>query len=218
MVNLLEWNPENEFSFSPHTIYETIVTTNDQQRPNLAPMGTWFDEKGIQLQPYMSTKTYELISKNKECVVNICWDVRLFAIGALKISIANYQPIYVKSNQLKTQRLSSCNAWFECIVKTIKPSKIPQRAEIKLDIVNFGKRNQFFCPNRADAAILEAIIHSTRISHCRTKAEENELRNLIALNLRLAKRISTAYHHTVTIKAINDKISSEEGATPANRS
>ena len=212
---MIKWNPENEFSFSPLTIYETIVTTADSNTTNFAPMGVWFNKKGIRVKPYTKTKTFELISRNKECVVNISWDVRLFAIGALKLSIEDFQPKFERCNLLKTQRLTGCNAWFECKVDNIIIQN-SQRAEIRLDVIHFEKKNQISCPNRADAAIIEAIIHSTRLPYCRTETEEKKLRNLITLNLQLASRISNAEHHQRTIQAISNKISSKEGTFPAN--
>ncbi|RLF61161.1 MAG: hypothetical protein DRN25_00960 [Thermoplasmata archaeon] len=66
-------------------IYETIITTFSENKPNAAPMGIYFieDDRAI-VKIYKGSKTYENLKKTKKCAINIVYDPILFLVYALK--------------------------------------------------------------------------------------------------------------------------------------
>lgn len=181
-------------------------------------MGAQFKDEEVIIRPFLDTQTFQLLKTNQECVVNICWDVRPFVAGALKCNIEGYDPLFVDSTKVHTKRLSSSIAWLECSVQSIDISNSSDRCRVVLKILHHEKTGQAVCLNRADAAILEATIHSTRLHLCANKEEENELKNRIASYLCLAERISAAPKHRTATAAISRAIGLKEGEIAADRS
>lgn len=212
------WNPQNWLVVSEKAIYEVIVTAQDDQDTNFAPMGIQFENEKAFIRPFLDTRTYQLLAKNRECVVNICWDIRPFVVGALKCEVKGYQPSFANSAKVQAKRLSSSVAWLECSVQSIETSNSSSRGRITLKILHHGTTGQAICLSRADTAILEAIIHTSRLHLCKTLSEEKDLKNRITSYLRLARRISSAQHHRAAITAIARKIGLREGEIAANRS
>jgi hypothetical protein len=215
---MFPWNSNNWLSVPRGVIYETIVTTQDDDRTNFAPMGAWFEDEGVIIRPFRDTRTFQLLKANQECVVNICWDVRPFVIGALKCNIEDYSPSFVDSIKIHTKRLSASIAWLECSVQSIDSLNSSDRCRVILKILHHGNTGQIICPNRADAAILEATIHSTRMHLSTDIEEEKELKSRVVAFLRLAGRISTAQHHRTSIAAIAREIGLREGEIAARGS
>ncbi len=214
---MYSWDSNSWLLISEGVIYETIVTTQDDYSTNFAPMGAQFKDEEVIIRPFLDTRTFQLLKTNQECVVNICWDVRPFVVGALKCNIEDYDPLFVDSTKVHTNRLSSSIAWLECSVQSINVSNSSDRCRVVLKILHHEKTGQAVCLNRADAAILEATIHSTRLHLCANKEEENELKNRIISYLRLAERISAAPKHRTAIAAISRAIGLKEGEIAADR-
>ncbi|MFQ5977912.1 MAG: DUF447 domain-containing protein [Candidatus Heimdallarchaeota archaeon] len=214
---MFPWNPQNWLVVSEKTIYEVIVTTQDDQNTNFAPMGVQFEGEGVIIRPFLDTRTYHLLEKNRECVVNICGDIRPFVVGALKCGVEGYQPSFANSAKVQAKRLSSSVAWLECSVQSIETSNSSSRDSFTLKILHHGTTGQAICLSRADTAILEAIIHASRLHLCKTLNEEKDLKNRITSYLRLAGRISSAQHHRAAIAAITRKTGLREGEIAASR-
>ena len=139
-------------------IVETIVTTvAPDGAVNCAPMGVEWDEDVIILKPFLDTATYRNVLASRAAVVNLTYDVRVFARAA--ISNPTYQT--VPATVVRGVVLADCCSWRELEVRSIDSR--PPRSRIETAVVHRGFRREFIGFNRACHAVLEAAIYSTRL-------------------------------------------------------
>lgn len=159
-----------KFDLRKNTIYETIVTTYNENTKNAhaAPMGIVFKKDYILIKPYKTSRTYKYMNEQKICGINFIDDLELYYIFSREDKKMDEYKQYFKTIS-------------EFTVPVFKESNLSIEVKIKEDLDVEGVRAEFKCEplryihkiehrkkftpvNRATGCILESIIHSTRVS------------------------------------------------------
>ena len=163
-------SPDNleKIGFLKNTIVESIVSTFDNSRkPHAAPMGAHrYDERHILLKPFKTSQTYSNLSKWKSGVVNITSDPIMFYLSTFK----NANPLgsileewFEKAESVDAPKLSIADAYLEFNANEINSDY--DEATFLCEIMKLDVSKQSvphaFC--RATPAIIESLIHATRV-------------------------------------------------------
>ncbi|UCH01898.1 MAG: DUF447 family protein [Candidatus Bathyarchaeota archaeon] len=167
--------------FKKGWIFEAIVATSYNAVPNAAPMGvTTYDMEHIIIRPYKSTQTYTNLVANMCATINITTDPQLFYKTAFKKRRINSLPptLFVETT-IGAPRLRGADAYIEASVDKIEEND-QNRANVtckveRIKIINDDLR--LYC--RGLFAVLEGIIHTTRIEEFLSKGREDEANRLI---------------------------------------
>ncbi len=181
----------------PNVIYETIVSTyNKNNTPNAAPMGIKIDKrKNVLISPFTSSQTYKNLDEQKCGVINITTDPLVFLKTAFKEndSIKLLQSWFIEAKCVNAPKLKNVNAHIEfCVIEKEMESNNRARFICKtkfIDVVN--QITPIYC--RAYFAVIESIIHSTRIKmYIEQKNTEmaNRLKKLVYHYYDITKKIS----------------------------
>jgi hypothetical protein len=177
--------------FIPNVIYEGILTCYSiEKSPHAANMGFSFNDKfKLIIKPFKNTRTYEYVSKMKQAVINIFNDVKYFyEVNFGKINEKSFN----LSRMLKIPKLKDSIFYLECQLEEIEEDQI--RPKLVMNVVNFVSKKTHLKPiTRAEFAVLEALIHSTRVRVFKELNMQEELENLLSLvdyYERLIKRVA----------------------------
>lgn len=153
-----------DLGFFKNTIYETIICTyNQDASPNAAPMGaTMQNSKQITLTVYNSASTLRNLQTRKSATLNLTGDIDVFYRAALK---DDYLPaeLFEKSGTMDAPKLKLADATIEVAIDRIAPiDELKTQVTCNITQITASKSYpQTYC--RAMPAVLEAIIHATRI-------------------------------------------------------
>lgn len=188
---------EDSLDILPNTIYEVIVTTYDKNgEANAAPMGITFDEENrVIIRPFLETKTYENLNKNKECIVNFIYDPVLFVKATLfKDELSSKD--FLKTPDINAPILltneKNCFA-----VKILNESEESGRAIFTGKIIQSQLNLTLVKPiTRAFSSLLEILIHTTRVIHYKktegaSSPEVKELLKMIDHHVDIIKRVTS---------------------------
>jgi hypothetical protein len=184
------------------SVFEVIVSTfSPGGTPNAAPMGIQFARKSsgigesrILIKPYKSTTTYHNLSRQREAVINVSSDPRIFFESAFKRQIKGDKLAirFADSEKVKAPRISNCDAYIEVTVEKVvdlEPSK-EERSEVSCRIELVRLQNQVGrLYIRAPHVLIESIIHATRVIELRSKGLGKETDELVELMDRYRKLI-----------------------------
>jgi hypothetical protein len=167
--------------FKKGWIFEAIIATSYNAVPNAAPMGvTTYDMEHIIIRPYKSTQTYTNLVANKCATINVTTDPQLFYKTAFKKRRMNSLPptLFVEA-AIGAPRLRGADAYIEASVFKIEEND-QNRANVTckvehIKIINDNLR--LYC--RGLFAVIEGIIHTTRIEEFLSKGREDEANRLI---------------------------------------
>ena len=143
-------------------ILEGIVTTlNDDETPNVAPMGPIVDEalQTLQLRPFVTSHTYRNLTQRPCGVFHVIDDVLLLARAA--IDRWESAPETFAASQIEGRVIASSCRWYEFVVEHLDDGH--ERTDILARVVHRGRIRDFFGFNRAKHAVLEAAILATRL-------------------------------------------------------
>ena len=139
-------------------IRETIITTlNTDKSVHIAPMGIRVVDELIMIAPFKPSTTLDNINRNKQAVVNLTDDVRIFA-GCLT---GRYDWPTVPATVVAGQRLECSLSHLELEVKKIDDDKI--RPKFFCEIKHQEMHRPFMGFNRAQSAVLELAILVSRL-------------------------------------------------------
>lgn len=152
-------------------LYEAIVTTYnvnlalEEISYNAAPMGVIFgDSKHIIIRPYLTTNTYKNIQSHRCAGINFTNNISLFYKSAIKKSEIS-QNDFLTSKKKKIPLLKDSITRFVVITEKKEINKSENRAKILCKIEEFENVDSNIEPyNRGYFAVLESIIHFTRIN------------------------------------------------------
>lgn len=196
---------------SPNQIIETIVSTqNVDGSLNAAPMGVIFTEKGKAiLKPFIETNTYKNIFRERCCVINLVSDPEIFLRTTFKELKKKIPERWFKTAvKVKAPMLKTANAIIEVKAKRIMQKE--QRAEVECEIlrIDIFKTPPFgYC--RANFALIESIIHATRIIEALREGKNREaekLHNLVKLYRELIERVAPKSNYTKLMIELTEKI------------
>lgn len=182
LINLIRKLPKvslSDLGFIKNCIFEVIVSTYDiKDLPNAAPMGiTTDDMHRLIIKPYKTSQTYRNLLLQKCAVINITSDPLIYYKTAFKDHDGNSNvPLdwFERANQVNAPKLKNSDAYIE--VKATKIENKKDRAKVFCKVVNIVPIKitpKAYC--RATFAVIESIIHATRIKvflNDRKKIEE----------------------------------------------
>jgi len=190
--------------FQPNIIYEGIITFEKEDgSPHMASMGFSFnDEFEMVIRPFKDTQSYKYIKMKKKAVMNVVNDVELFFKATYgEFSLEEFQPSY----KLKVPRLKSSNLYIEVQLKDIKEDGV--RANFILEPVYVYAKKVYERPfTRVEFAVIETLIHSTRVKVFLNMKLYDELERMISLIDHYEKLVRRIAPNT-KYQEIMDKIS-----------
>lgn len=171
-----------KLKIKPNQIIETIVSTyNPDKTFNAAPMGIIFKKNGnFTVKPYQQTKTYENLQFWRCCTVNLTTKPELFLITAFKNSEKLPKKWFRHGKTVKAPNLKVADVFIEAKVRRVKVRK--NRAEFfcKPTYVKFVNSPSYgYC--RASFAVIESIIHTTRVKLFLLEERNEEVEWLLKL-------------------------------------
>jgi hypothetical protein len=217
-------------------IYEVVVSTCDATwKPNAAPMGIQFvaDEKSygdkrILLRPFKSTTTYKNLSSHGEAVINVTSDPEIFYKTLVKQEGAKadaLKNIFQLAKSVKPPRIRGSDAYIEVSVQSSGQATTNkgERAEILCEIkfVQIDKPSaKLYC--RAPHALIETMIHATRVRELISEGSIDEASQLLELMDRyrnLIHRVAPCSHYETMANAIIKAYSStsQDDDSPASK-
>ncbi|MGQ9468291.1 MAG: DUF447 domain-containing protein [Nitrososphaerales archaeon] len=180
-------NSLSDLGFIKNCIFEVIVSTYGiNHMPNAAPMGVMTDDmQRLLIRPYTTSQTYRNILLQKCAVINITSEPIIYYKTAFKDANPDKRiPIdwFEKADLIDAPKLKNADACIE--VKVVKiENKKRDRAKILCEVVNIAPIKNItpkaYC--RANFALIESIIHATRIKVFLSKDEKEKAEELIKL-------------------------------------
>jgi len=152
----------DKLGFKPNLIIECIVTTTDRTGEiNVAPMGVKrVSSRVLQLDIFQGSKTLSNIRSTKEAVINVVNDVTVFYRALFENDFSQNE--FSKPNKINTPYLKQAEAYIEVIAEDFLTRDLV--TTVKLRPVAIAILKQY--PrgfSRCDFAVLESLIHATRI-------------------------------------------------------
>jgi hypothetical protein len=206
-------------------IYEVVVSTCDiNGSPNAAPMGIQFvadeshGDKRVLIRPYKSTTTYRNLMSRGEAVINVSSDPEIFFKTLLKREPGQgnaLKTIFQMAKTVKPPRIRGCDAYVEVSVKSSNSaiSNDGDRGEIlcEIKLVQLEKPTaKLYC--RAPFALIETMIHATRVKELISEASIDEASRLLELMDRYRKlvhRVAPGSHYETMADTIITAYSTE---------
>jgi len=157
-----------KLGFPKNAIVETIVSTYSVEgAPNAAPMGVKTEDmRHIIIRPYISSLTYANLRSKRCAVVNLTSNPELYYRTTFKeVNPQGRIPLewFEKAEKVDAPKLRLAEAFIEISVIDIKMAD-SERAEVLCDAQLIKAPNltpQAYC--RATFAVIESIIHATRV-------------------------------------------------------
>lgn len=196
--------------FKPNIIYEGILTCFKNKKIHIASMGFTFNENfDLIIKPFKETETYKIIKEKKKAIINVVNDARLFYTATYEKEINKNEAKL--SRKLKLPRLKYSNLYIECKLKKIIENET--RASFIMEPIYIYSRKTYVKPyTRAEFALIEALIHSTRIKvflNFKMYDEVDKLISLIDHYSKLIQRIAPKSEYEKIMEKINRIVEKE---------
>ena len=200
-----------DLGFNKNIIYETIVCTYNQDgSPNAAPIGVIVEDVcQVNFVIYNSASTLKNLQSHRLATLNLTGNLDIFFHTALKDTRLPLE-WFEKSNQIDAPQLKIADATIAVTIENFSALD-GQRTKVvgKVCHITALKRYpQSYC--RAAAAVLEAIIHTTRIKALYNVESEqeyvNKLLNLIKTCHEVVNRSAPNSHYAELMFALQQKI------------
>ncbi|MCP8322153.1 MAG: DUF447 family protein [archaeon] len=180
-------NSLSDLGFIKNCVFEVIVSTYGINHvPNAAPMGIMTDDmQRFIMKPYTTSQTYRNIFLQKCAVINIISNSIIYYKTAFKDANPDKRvPIdwFEKADLVDAPKLKNADTCIE--VKAINiENKKRDRAKVLCEVVDISHIINIvpkaYC--RANFALIESIIHATRINVFLSKDEKEKVEGLIKL-------------------------------------
>lgn len=172
--------------FLKKTIMETIISTyNVEGSPTVAPMGVETEDmQRIVIRPYTSSLTYKNLQLKKCAVINVTSNPELYYWTAFKeVNPSGRVPgeWFGKAEAVDAPRLLLADAFIEVSVLNLKSLR-GRRGEVLCSVKLVKTPNilpKAYC--RATFAMIESIIHATRVKVFLTSGEYKKAERLVKL-------------------------------------
>jgi len=151
-------------------IVETIVTTTDTAgKVHIAPLGLIEDGPGWIIAPFKPSRTLDNLVANPAAVASHTGDVRVFA-GCVT---GRREWPTVAADKVSGVRLEHCVSHWELAVDRVTEDE--QRPRFHCRVVHVATHNVWSGYNRAEAAVLELAVLTTRLAMLPPEKIEAEL-------------------------------------------
>jgi hypothetical protein len=167
-----------DLGFCEGEIYETIMTTfKPNGTPNAAPMGVTLQNQQIALNIFNTSQTLKNLKATKSAVINITSNIDLFYKSAIKEANPNGklpQDWFTQAETVNAPKLASADATIEISLANTTPIDTQKtKATCNIKQINASKNYpQTFC--RAKPAVIEAVIHATRVKALINNPQQQE--------------------------------------------
>jgi len=191
--------------FKPNVIYEGILSCYDlNKKPHIASMGFSFDKDyNLLIRPFKDTLTYKYVSNNKVAVINVVRSPELFFIATYSEKID--ESLLDLSSKFKLPKLKEANLYLEVSLQNVLENEI--RPTFIMKIENIFARKVYEKPyTRAEFALIESLIHSTRIRVFKEQKLYDEVEKLLSFIEyydKLIRRIAPNTEYEELINKIN---------------
>ncbi|MEM4311920.1 MAG: DUF447 family protein [Nitrososphaerales archaeon] len=185
-------------------IAECIVSTyNLDGSFNAAPMGVSLSNDNLIVRPFKATRTYRNLKHYGCCVINVSDRAELFYLTVFKDSLP--KEWFDKGKKVNAPRLVLADLWIEAEVKSLD-SISQDRAQFALEAKEiYFKLKKPKVYKRSNHALMESVIHATRIKLYLKKKEYNKANGLINLvnhYYSLVKRVAPDSKHERLMKEL----------------
>ena len=161
---MISYNELVKLGFSSDTYSEILLTVRLGSDINVAPIGVLMENQELIIRVFKGSKTYNmLLNGAKECVINVTRNPRYFYYAIFhkdKIMLTDAVKVSVK-------RVADCNAYIECNISNIELKDDYLTAYLKPIFVEISSYYPLTF-NRAWPAIIEALVHYTKIPYYRS--------------------------------------------------
>lgn len=146
----------------PNVVYECILTTGAGEETNAAPMGVVFKNGTVVLRPFKTTRSYKLLMRFPYGVLNFTDDVEVFYAATFgKEGCLN--ELLTASTSVPAPSLANVYAKLEFVVGRVE-GEDGERVTLSCNVLRaFWKRRDARPYTRAEHAVIESLIHATRI-------------------------------------------------------
>jgi hypothetical protein len=190
--------------------YEIILSTySDEGQPNAAPMGIKFiRKKRVFIKLFKRTRTLNNIMKRRCAIANVTSDPFLFYRTTFKEKNQLSPNYFSRSKIIDAPYLRSADGYIQLTLVTCKHKRSYVETEFHIKRINLKKiRSNLY--SRGGHAVIEAIIHSTRIKEFLAKGKTKKTNNLIQLvnhYKELIQRVSPDSDYEKIINEIQNRI------------
>ena len=190
--------------------YEIILSTYcDEGQPNAAPMGMKFiKKKRVFIKLFKGTRTLNNIMKRRCAITNVTSDPFLFYKTTFKEKNQLSPNYFSRSKIIDAPYLRSANGYILMTLATCKHKQSYVETEFHIKRITL-KKTRSGLYSRGAHAVIEAIIHSTRIKEFLTKGKRKKTNQLIQLvnhYKELIQRVSPDSDYEKIINELQNKI------------
>jgi len=155
-------------------IYETIISTvNEAGKPHITPFGIRKQGDLVMISPYKPSTTLDNILSTKTAVMNLTDDVRVFA-GAIVKALPPLKMVAAK--KVNGFRLEHTLAHQELILEGVSEDDV--RPELQMRVVHEETHHPFLGFNRAQSAVIELAVLTSRLHMLPRDKVMNEMQYL----------------------------------------
>ncbi|MBX9675431.1 MAG: DUF447 family protein [Methylotenera sp.] len=154
-------------------IFETVITSiNADGVPHVTPFGVRYEGDNVLISPYKPSTTLTNILLNKQAVMNMTDDVRVFAAALTNRQTWELQ----QANQVNGFRLANCLQHVELALIEVRDDAVrPQLVMQKI----YGQHHRPFNGfNRAQAAVIEMAVLVSRLHMLPQEKIQSEIQYL----------------------------------------
>lgn len=156
--------------FNSQTYSEVILTVKHKKTIHSTPVGVVLHREKLYIRLYRDSKIYSIFyDKPRDCTLSITRDPRVFYASILEREKIRY----AKSKRVESPRIRGCNGYVECIVERVALKSEVLEATLKPVLVE-SRVLKAKTYNRAEPAIIEALVHLTKIGKRRETIREAE--------------------------------------------
>lgn len=190
--------------------YEIILSTYcDEGQPNAAPMGIKFlRNKRVFIRLFKGTLTLNNIMKRRCAIANVTSDPLLFYKTTFKGKNQISTNYFSRSKIIDAPYLRSADGYVQMTLETFKPKRSYVETKFNIKVVTL-KKNRSDLYSRGSHALIEAIIHSTRIKEFLAQGNTKKTNKLIQLvnhYKELIERVSPDSDYEKIINEIQTRI------------
>lgn len=139
-------------------IFETIITSIDSQgEAHVTPFGVKHEGEKVIISPFKPSKTLDNILNSRAAVMNLTDDVRVFAGALTKKKVWRLLP----TSKVTGFRLDDCLSHVELELVGVRED--PERPQLVMQRVDTQQHKAFDGFNRAQAAVIELAVLTSRL-------------------------------------------------------
>ncbi len=190
-----------------------MSTFDDKKNPHAAPMGaSTEDMKNIILTVYKTSQTYKNLMNKKMGVINITSNPFLFYCTLFKdLNKDGEIPKEWYHHAFSVESPYMLNAEASIEVRVFKIDEMNEKTKMycRIEKILFNERKAIQAYTRANSAVIESLIHASRIEMYLDTGKKNQANKLIELvdhYDKIVTKVAPDSNYATIMKGIQDKI------------